>query len=109
MQFLSSCFALLLLASFGLASQDKGWDRGFRAPTVHARADPKYIVVLKPNSGGLLGGIIDSLLGKTLDGLVEFTLGAFSGFNAELSQDQLEKLKMNPNVRIDHSKSDCVS
>jgi hypothetical protein len=103
MQLLSSWFVLLLLASVGLASRDGGeeshWSEAREHTWSKARANTKYIVVLKPNSSGLLGQIIGSILGKTLDGLAQFTLGAFSGFNAELTKEQLEILKKNPSVR----------
>ena len=92
---------VLLLATLGVASRDDGWEKseGRERTWSKARADTRYIVVLKPNNGGLLGSIIGSILPETLDALAQFTLGAFSGFNAELTQDQLEKLKKNPNVR----------
>lgn len=103
MQLLSSWFVLLVLASVGLASRDERGESQWSEEREHtwsrARADTRYIVVLKPNNSGLLPGIISGLLGKTLDGLAQFTLGAFSGFNAQLTKEQLAILKMNPSVR----------
>jgi hypothetical protein len=78
MHFSVSSLVLLLLASYAAAD--------------------KYIVVLKAGDGGLLAQIISGILGKTLSGLAQFTVGTFSGFNADLTPDQVSKLQKNPNV-----------
>ena len=112
MQFFVSWLTFLLLATIGICSRDDAWDKadfsGNERSWSKARADTKYIVVLKPNSGGLLGSIIGSILPKTLDTLAQFTLGAFSGFNAELTQDQLDRLRKNPNVGRMYDKIDST-
>jgi hypothetical protein len=78
MQFSIASIFVLLLATFAAAD--------------------KYIVVLNKNDDGLLGQVISSVLPKGLARLLKFGLGPFSGFGAELTQDQVAKLQKNPNV-----------
>jgi hypothetical protein len=95
MQLFTSWLFVLLLAGVGIASSDNVREH----LQAKAKADGKYIVVLQPDRGSLLGQLITGILGRPLEALAQFTLGAFSGFNAELSKEQLERLKKNPNVR----------
>jgi hypothetical protein len=94
MHLLSSWLVLVLFTSLSVAASENFPENS----QSKVRADSKYIVVLKPDRGGLLGGVISGIVGRPLGALAQFTLGAFSGFNAELSLEQLERLKKNPNV-----------
>ncbi|KIW03080.1 uncharacterized protein PV09_05725 [Verruconis gallopava] len=62
-------------------------------------AAENYIVVVKPGNGGAVGGLISSLLGKTVPGLLQFTSGSFAGFKADLTPAQVALLRANSNVQ----------